>query len=96
MAYFNLANKYRDLERWDEAETAYRDSIRENPLSAAPHNNLAITYELSGQTEEAISTWITVGRMASRTGDHVRLERAARHLHELGVTQLPVESPTTP
>ena len=96
MAYFNLANKYRDLERWDEAETAYRDSIRENPLSAAPHNNLAITYELSGQTDKAISTWITVGRMANKSGDRVRLERAARHLHELGVTRLPAEPPAMP
>jgi 4-amino-4-deoxy-L-arabinose transferase-like glycosyltransferase len=83
MAYYNLANKYRELERWDEAIDAYRDSLAENPRAISTHNNLAVTFEHAGRREEAIKAWTLVGEMAARIRDRRRMERAARHLTEL-------------
>jgi tetratricopeptide (TPR) repeat protein len=83
MAYYNLGNKYRELERWDEAVEAYRDSLAENPRAISTQNNLALTFELAGRRDEAIEAWTTVGEMAASNRDRSRMERAARHLIEL-------------
>ena len=84
MAWYNLGNKYKELERWDEAIEAYRTSLAENPRAISTHNNLAMTFEQAGRREEAIEAWMIVGAMAAQRGDDVRIERAARHLRELG------------
>jgi len=83
MAYYNLGNKYRELERWDEAVEAYRDSLTENSRAISTQNNLALTFELAGRRDEAIEAWTTVGEMAASNRDRSRMERAARHLIEL-------------
>ncbi|MCP4906433.1 MAG: hypothetical protein GY910_15775 [bacterium] len=83
MAYYNLGNKYRELERWDEAVGAYHASLAENPRAISTRNNLALTLELAGRKDAAIEAWRTVGEMAARLGDRSRMERAARHLTAL-------------
>jgi 4-amino-4-deoxy-L-arabinose transferase-like glycosyltransferase len=83
MAHYNVGNKYRELERWDEAIEAYRTSLAEYPNAISTHNNLAISLEAAERIEEAIAAWTTVGQMAIRNRDRVRLERAGRHLKEL-------------
>lgn len=83
MAYYNLGNKFRELERWDEAVAAYRDSLAENPKALSTHNNLALTLELAGRREEAIRAWTRVGEIAAAIGDRRRMERAARHITDL-------------
>ena len=89
MAYYNLGNKFRELERWDEAVEAYRDSLAENPHAISTHNNLALTFELAGRRGEAIEAWTRVGELAARLGDRTRMARAARHLAALGAVAGP-------
>jgi len=103
MAYYNLGNKYRILERWDEAIDAYHTSLEENPRALSTQNNLALTFELAGRNEEAIRAWMKAGTMARQIGNRSRMERAARHLRDLkldghgGRKADPGESiPTTP
>ena len=55
MAWYNLANKYRELERYDEAVAAYQNSIGDNPRAISTYNNLAVTYERAGRSDEAIA-----------------------------------------
>jgi tetratricopeptide (TPR) repeat protein len=86
MAWYNVGNKYRELERWDEAIAAYQTSLRENPNAISTHNNLAVAYELGGRREEAIEAWRRVGSLATRSGDRLRMDRARRHLAELGAS----------
>ncbi|HIE61178.1 MAG TPA: hypothetical protein EYQ02_05830 [Microbacterium sp.] len=93
MAYYNLGNKYRELERWDEAVAAYRDSLAEIPGAISTQNNLALTLELAGRRDEAIEAWVTVGESAAVLGDRSRMERAARHLAKLGFSASEESSP---
>ncbi len=93
MAYYNLGNKFRELERWDEAVEAYRASLEENPQAISTQNNLALTLELAGRRDEAIEAWTRVGESAARLGDRVRMERAARHLTDLGFASEPQAGP---
>ncbi len=83
MAYYNLGNKYRELERFDEAIDAYHVSLEWNPKAISTHNNLAVAYELAGRKQEAIEAWRRVGLMALRRGNRSRAERAERHLRAL-------------
>lgn len=83
MAWYNLGNAYRELERWDEAIGAYRRSLAENPQAISTHNNLAVACEGAGDRDCAIEAWKRVRAIAFRTRDRIRLERATRHLREL-------------
>lgn len=96
MAYYNLANKYRELERWDEAIDAYQKSLRELPGAISTLNNLALAYELGGRREEAIATWRQVLVRARRNRDHMRVERANRHLESLGAATRASDVPERP
>jgi tetratricopeptide (TPR) repeat protein len=80
MAWYNLGNKYRTLERWDEAISAYQRSLEAYPRAISTHNNLALSYESAGHREEAISAWARVRTMAIRSRSRRHLERAERHL----------------
>lgn len=93
MAYYNLANKYRELERWDEAIAAYERSLDELPGAPSTQNNLALTLELAGRREEAIRAWQAVYSTAVRTGDPLRRERATRHLAALRGARPPKSQP---
>lgn len=83
MAWYNLGNKYRELERWDEAIEAYRRSLELVPGAVSTHNNLALAYELGGRREEAIREWQIVAELGRRQRDRGRVERAERHLEAL-------------
>jgi 4-amino-4-deoxy-L-arabinose transferase-like glycosyltransferase len=84
VAYYNLGNRYRDLERWDQAIDAYRESLRRNVGYISAHNNLAIAYERSGvHRVEAIEAWERVRALGVARGLERYVERADRHLQTL-------------
>lgn len=83
MAWYNLGNKYRTLERYDEAIAAYHEALAEQPDAISTHNNLAIAYELGGRTDEAIAAWRRVLALGRRIGSERHVERAQRHLRTL-------------
>jgi 4-amino-4-deoxy-L-arabinose transferase-like glycosyltransferase len=84
VAYYNLGNRYRDLERWDRAIDAYRESLRRNAGYISAHNNLAIAYERSGaHPAEAIEAWERVRALAVARDLERYVERADRHLRAL-------------
>lgn len=89
MAYYNLGNKYKELERWDEAIAAYHDSLARVPDAISTRNNLALAFEGAGRREEAIAAWRDVLARAQRQRDRVRIERAERHLETLGAGPAP-------
>lgn len=84
MAYFNLGNKYKELERWDEAIRSYERSLALQPGFVSTHNNLALAYEGAGRSEEAVESWRRVRRWSVDHGDAQREARARRHLAKLG------------
>jgi serine/threonine-protein kinase len=53
-AHFGLAAAYRALQRIDEAERAYRQTISLQPANWQPHNDLGNLYILTGHYDEAI------------------------------------------
>ena len=83
MAWYNLGNKYRELERWDEAVEAYRTSLESNEGAISTHNNMAVALERGGRIEEAIHAWRVVGALGRRIGSARHVERAERHLRTL-------------
>jgi 4-amino-4-deoxy-L-arabinose transferase-like glycosyltransferase len=84
VAYYNLGNRYRELERWDRAIGAYWESLRRDAGYISAHNNLAIAYERSGVHDaEAIQAWERVRALAEARGLERYVERAERHLREL-------------
>jgi 4-amino-4-deoxy-L-arabinose transferase-like glycosyltransferase len=85
MAYYNLGNKYRDLGRWQRAIDSYGASLAINPGFVSSFNNLALAYEGAGRVEEAIEVWQAVLGWSVQHGDVGRIERAKRHLRDLGV-----------
>jgi tetratricopeptide (TPR) repeat protein len=85
MAYYNLGNKYKSLERWDEAIGAFQRSLELNPRFISTYNNLALAYEGTGSNDaEAIALWRQILQWSQRSGDERRIERARRHLATLG------------
>ncbi len=84
VAYYNLGNRYRELERWDRAIDAYHESLRRNAGYISAHNNLAIAYEYSGaHRAEAIQAWERVRALAEARGLERYVDRAERHLRAL-------------
>ena len=56
-----------------------------NPGFVSSYNNLALAYEGAGRVEEAIEVWQAVLGWSVQRGDAGRIERAKRHLRDLGV-----------
>ena len=84
VAYYNLGNRYRDLEQWERAIDAYHESLRRNAGYISAHNNLAIAYERSGaHRAEAIEAWERVRALAVARNLERYVERADRHLRTL-------------
>jgi tetratricopeptide (TPR) repeat protein len=83
-AHFNVGNKYRALERWDEAIDSYGQSLSISPGFISAHNNLALAYEGADRLQEATETWRIVLAWSRKHGDTSRAERAVRHLQALG------------
>jgi len=94
MAYYNLGNRYKDLQRWDLAIEQYAQSLRRNSRYISAWNNLALVYERSGShASEAIETWQTVLKLARQQELERYVERASRHLQTLGAGPEPAQPP---
>jgi 4-amino-4-deoxy-L-arabinose transferase-like glycosyltransferase len=84
MAHYNLANRYRELEKWDLAIQHYWESLERNPSYLSAYNNLALAYELSGvHPREAILSWEQVRKLARQRNLQHYVDRASRHLRAL-------------
>ena len=84
VAYYNLGNKYRLMNRHEEAIAQYRASLDINSSYISAHNNLALSLELSGRhRDEAIAAWTRLGEIGRARGLKQYVERAERHLNAL-------------
>jgi tetratricopeptide (TPR) repeat protein len=85
VAYYNLGNKYRSLEKYELAIAQYQRSLDLNAGYISAHNNLALTYEKTGRHDaEAVATWLRVLEMGREQGLPRYVEIASRHLRTLG------------
>ncbi len=57
LAYFDLGNVLDELERLDESVAAYLQAVTLSPAYADAHYNLALAYERSGQSRQALRHW---------------------------------------
>ncbi len=92
VARYNLANRYSELERWDEAIRTYRAAIAENPDYISSFNNLAVAYEKSGRTTDAVGAWRDVLRIARARRLGVYIERARNRIAMLEERAAPLPS----
>ena len=84
VAYYNLGNRYRELEKWGLAIDAYRESLRRNSGYLSAYNNLAIVLENSGtHDEDALRAWERVRGLGEARRLELYTERAQRHLDAL-------------
>jgi 4-amino-4-deoxy-L-arabinose transferase-like glycosyltransferase len=84
MAHYNLANRYKAMEKWDLAIAEYWKSLERDASYLPAYNNLALAYEGTGSNDrEAIVTWERVLELAEKRGLEREREVATRHLHEL-------------
>jgi len=84
MAYYNLGNRYRDLEQWERAIGSYLESLRRRPSYLSAQNNLAIAYESTGQhDDDAIRIWEAILARARQQELSKYVDRAERRLRAL-------------
>ncbi|MCH2185710.1 tetratricopeptide repeat protein, partial [Myxococcota bacterium] len=83
MAWYNLGNRFRALERYEESVNAYQNSLQISPDSISTHNNLALALEGSGDRDQAIQSWSRVRQLAIMRANAKYIERADRHLSAL-------------
>ena len=70
IAHYNLGNKYRQLERFEEALAEYERSVALNPEYISAQHNLALLSErLPGHRERAIAAWRRVLELGRRAKD---------------------------
>lgn len=82
--YFNLANKFRDMGKDEQAIELYRKAISMNKRHLASHNNLALLLAKKQETlEESIASWEEVRKLAEEMKDPPRIERATRNIEAL-------------
>ena len=82
--YFNLANKFRDMGKDDQAIELYRKAISMNRQHIGSHTNVAILLAKRKETlEEAIASWEEVRKLSERAKDTGRVERAQRNIDAL-------------
>lgn len=85
VAYYNLGNKYRLANQHEKAIVQYRKSLAINGGYISARNNFAISLERSGtRRDEAIEAWGVLAEMGRRRGLARYVERAERHLRDLG------------
>ena len=84
IAYYNLANRYRDLADWPRAIESYQRVIEARPNFISAYNNLALVLEATGGHDElARITWERVRELGAEQGLPQYAERANRHLRAL-------------
>ena len=84
IAYYNLANRYRDQADWPRAIESYQRVIEARPNFISAYNNLALVLEATGGHDElARITWERVRELGAEQGLPQYAERANRHLRAL-------------
>ncbi len=83
MAHYNVANKYAELERLDEAIASYSRALTLSPHHIFSHNNLALCLQRAGRLDEAHDRWAYVLAWSEEHGDRRRAERARRRMREI-------------
>ncbi|HXK22992.1 MAG TPA: glycosyltransferase family 39 protein [Myxococcota bacterium] len=96
IAWYNLANRYRDRGEYDRAIEAYQRALRGVPGYLSAYNNLARSFEDAGRSDDAVTTWRVLLVLAQRQGSAQHVERAQRHLVALGAPTSPPDMPPTP
>jgi 4-amino-4-deoxy-L-arabinose transferase-like glycosyltransferase len=94
VAYYNLANRYRERGEYDRAIEAYLRALRGAPGYLSAYNNLARSYEDAGRRDEAVAAWQALRTLARFQGSPQHVARATRHLAALGAE--PVSTPVPP
>jgi tetratricopeptide (TPR) repeat protein len=74
LAYFDLGNVLDELERLDESVAAYKRAVALSPRYADAHYNLALAYERSSQSRNALRHWQAYLKLDNRGpwADHAR------------------------
>src|SRR5262249_18532548 len=78
IAWYNLANRYRDRGEYDRAIDAYQRALRGVPGYLSAYNNLARSFEDAGRRDEAVAAWRVLLALAQRQGSPQHVERAPR------------------
>jgi 4-amino-4-deoxy-L-arabinose transferase-like glycosyltransferase len=85
MAHYNLGNAYKELGRFEPAIEQYGDALALDPSYLSTWNNLALVYERSGADRAlTVRTWQRLLALARMQGSGLHVERAERHLRDLG------------
>jgi 4-amino-4-deoxy-L-arabinose transferase-like glycosyltransferase len=85
MAHYNLGNAYKEQSRWQPAIEQYQAALAEDPAYLSTWNNLGLVYERSGADRAlAVQAWERLLALARLQGSGLHVERAERHLRELG------------
>ena len=85
MAHYNLGNAYKELGRFDPAIEQYSAALALDPAYLSTWNNLALVYERSGADRAlTVRTWERLLALAHLQGSGLHVERAERHLRDLG------------
>jgi tetratricopeptide (TPR) repeat protein len=84
IAWYNVANRYRERGEYERAIDAYVRALREVPGYLSAYNNLARTFEDAGRKDDAVEAWRALQVLAERQGSAQHVERARRHLAALG------------
>jgi tetratricopeptide (TPR) repeat protein len=94
MAHFNLANRYRAVERWELAADHYWRSVTLAQAYLPAFEQLALTYEDWGKRDEAVRIWQHLRDLATARNADTRAARAEQHLRSLGAPLR--DAPTLP
>jgi tetratricopeptide (TPR) repeat protein len=90
IAHYNLGNKYRQMERYEESIAEYERSIALNPEYISAQYNLALlTERLPGHRDRSIAAWRRVMELGRKARDSAYVERAKRHLERLSAASAP-------
>ncbi|HVN39897.1 MAG TPA: glycosyltransferase family 39 protein [Myxococcota bacterium] len=96
IAWYNLANHYRDRGEYDRAIELYQRALVGVPGYLSAYNNLARTFEDAGRRDEAVTAWGVLLVLAQRQGSPQHVERAQRHLAALGASAEGARSEASP
>ena len=96
IAWYNVANRYRERGEFERAIDAYLRALRGVPGYLSAYNNLARTFEDAGRPDDAVAAWRALQVLAERQGSAQHAERARRHLAALGAASAGAEAPASP
>jgi tetratricopeptide (TPR) repeat protein len=86
IAWYNVANRYRDRGEYERAIEAYLRALQGVPGYLSAYNNLARTFEDAGRRDDAVTAWRALEALAQLQGSAQHVERARRHLTALGAS----------